>query len=144
MDWLTLSLRIDLAELQHLRAEVDAFGQRHAWTAEVNHAFQLALEECVTNVLRYAFPDVDAPLAACVLVRLGCDGQTVLAEIHDSGRPFNPLLAPPPDLEAPLEEMHIGGWGIHIVRQLMDAVEYRRHEGRNILILTKHLAERPV
>ena len=33
----------------------------------------------------------------------------------------------------------IGGLGIHLVRQIMDSIEYRREDGKNILTLTKKL-----
>jgi serine/threonine-protein kinase RsbW len=59
--------------------------------------------------------------------------------VEDDGQPFNPLEAPEVDTTKPLEERTIGGLGIHIVRKLMDGLEYQRHEGKNLLVLKKHL-----
>ena len=36
-----------------------------------------------------------------------------------------------------LEEREIGGLGIHLVRQIMDDVQYQYKDGQNILTLTK-------
>jgi anti-sigma regulatory factor (Ser/Thr protein kinase) len=36
-----------------------------------------------------------------------------------------------------LEERTIGGLGIHLVRTLMDGLEYKRQADRNILIIKK-------
>ena len=39
------------------------------------------------------------------------------------------------DITLPLEQRPVGGLGIHLVKNLMDAVNYRRSEGRNVLTL---------
>jgi len=56
--------------------------------------------------------------------------------VSDDGPAFNPLQVPEPDVAATLEERRPGGLGVHLVRQLMDRVEYRRAEGRNCLVMT--------
>ncbi len=52
------------------------------------------------------------------------DAPHLTIEFIDDGDPFDPLAAPPPDLEAPLEERDLGGLGVHIVRSLADEVRY--------------------
>jgi len=64
------------------------------------------------------------------------DGE-VRVEVIDGGKQFNPLTLPPVDVAAPLETRPIGGLGIHMMRQLMDTVEYRRERDTNILLLIK-------
>lgn len=59
------------------------------------------------------------------------------AEVEDDGRPFNPLEAPEPDLAAPVEERKVGGLGIHLIRNMMDHLEYRRLQGTNLLVMKK-------
>jgi serine/threonine-protein kinase RsbW len=61
-------------------------------------------------------------------------------EVEDDGQPFNPLEAPEADTTKPLEERTLGGLGIHLVRKLMDDLEYRRHEGKNLLVMKKRLS----
>ena len=39
------------------------------------------------------------------------------------------------------EERPIGGLGIHLVRQLMDSINYERTNGHNVLTLRKKLAD---
>jgi len=55
------------------------------------------------------------------------------ATVSDDGAPFDPLSQPPPDIHAPAEDRKVGGLGIHLLRSLMDSVEYRRADGRNRL-----------
>jgi anti-sigma regulatory factor (Ser/Thr protein kinase) len=59
--------------------------------------------------------------------------------ITDTGIPFNPFDAPPPDLSSNLAERPIGGLGIHLVRSLMNSVEYVREGGENRVRLRKDL-----
>jgi len=42
-------------------------------------------------------------------------------------------------IDKPVEDRKIGGLGIHFVRSLMDSVEYRREENKNILTLHKNI-----
>ena len=73
-------------------------------------------------------------------VALSYDTSDRLASVvDDDGRAYNPLEAPRPILEADIEDRPIGGLGVHIVRTVMDELEYRRDGGRNILIMRKRM-----
>jgi hypothetical protein len=74
-----------------------------------------------------------------VLQRFNAQGDMAMAEVEDDGRPFNPLEAPPPDLDRPIEERPVGGLGLHIVRTVMDTVAYRRQGSHNVLTVTKRV-----
>ena len=65
--------------------------------------------------------------------------EEVRVDVEDDGQPFNPLAAPEADTTKPLEERTIGGLGIHLVRKLMDGLEYQRQEGKNLLLMKKAL-----
>jgi anti-sigma regulatory factor (Ser/Thr protein kinase) len=103
---------------------------------EVAMRLALALEEAVANVIKHGLPGSPPPHR--VAVRVEVDTDTVAAEVIDNGRPFDPTGAPPPDLSLPLEERQPGGLGIHLMRELMDGLDYRRSGESNILRL--HLA----
>jgi len=62
--------------------------------------------------------------------------------VTDNGHEFNPLNAPVPDTTLSLEEREIGGLGIHLVRNMMDAVTYAHHDGFNELTLTLEVPDR--
>lgn len=93
-------------------------------------AVELAAEEFLTNVSKYAFPDGE-PGEMTLAIEPGED--VVRVELTDTGRPFDPTAAPPPP---PLTiDSAIGGRGIHLVRSLAESMSYRREGGRNILVL---------
>ena len=95
----------------------------------------LALEEAVVNVISHGFADLPPPHS--ITVRLEITAQSVTADIVDNGRSFDPISEPDPDLSLPLEERDPGGLGIHLIRGMMDRVDYCRSDGKNILRLEK-------
>jgi sigma-B regulation protein RsbU (phosphoserine phosphatase) len=108
--------------------------------AELNMQVNLALEEAVSNVMLYAYPDTNSGQVFVEFVRLDdAEGSQIIFTISDSGIPFDPTQKPPVDTTLSAEERSIGGLGIHLVRQLMDKVEYKRQEDKNILTLTKKI-----
>ncbi len=95
----------------------------------------LALEEAVTNVIAHAFDEMPPPHV--ITVRLGITRRLLVAEISDNGRPFDPTVAPAPDLSLPIEQRSAGGLGIHLMRSMMDRIRYRRRGDKNLLRLEK-------
>jgi len=63
------------------------------------------------------------------------DNNRFVIEIMDSGTPFNPLSLSEPNLTEDVSERPIGGLGIHLIKKMMDEVEYRREGNNNILSL---------
>lgn len=95
---------------------------------------RLMAEEALVNIVSYAF-EADAPRP--IALQCVCTTDRVCLEFRDSGRPFNPLTAPPPDLTAPAEERAAGGLGIHLIRSLADSVAYDYSQGCNVLQVTR-------
>lgn len=93
----------------------------------------VALDEILSNIVRHGHgPGPDASIE--VTVALTADGLQVT--VADDGPEFDPLQLPEPDLTSPLDERRPGGLGVHLVRRLMDRVEYARFDGRNHLVIT--------
>lgn len=122
------------SEIQRLSRLVDAYAETHAIPESVVFNFQLSLDEIVTNIILHGYDD---DREHQIVVRLTLEDSVLSAEVEDDGRPFNPLEAPPADVEAVVDNRPIGGLGLHIVRSMMDSLEYRRENGRNILTLRK-------
>lgn len=136
----TLDIEIpnELSRIGELAEAVEGFCAAHGLSDRIGHHLTLVLDELVTNIITYGY----APEAAGghrIHLHLGLAGDLVVARLIDDARPFNILTAPPPDLEAPLEERPIGGLGIHFVRSLMDDIAYERRDPHNILTLRKRL-----
>ena len=133
---MSVTLVNDRSEVERLGRLVEAFGETEGLGAETIFSVNLALDEVVTNVIRYAHDD---GRQHPIVVRLTLEPGVLTADVEDDGRPFNPLEAPAPDLEASIEHRPIGGLGIHLVRSVMSSVAYRRENGRNVLKMQKSL-----
>ena len=99
-------------------------------TTDVN----IMLDEFVSNVIKYGYDD-DGRHEIVVSMKLQ-DGLLTIG-IEDDGKPFNPLDAPAPDLNLPVEQRPIGGLGILIAKTMADTIEYERAGGRNVLTIRK-------
>lgn len=130
----TFTLTNRLVELERAGRLLAEFGRSHRVPAETTFACDLALGELLTNVISYGYEDGREHE---IVVRLSIAEGEMVVEVEDDGRPFDPLAAPAPDLAAPLAERPVGGLGLHLVRSVMDDVEYHRRHGRNRLVLRK-------
>src|SRR5215831_8068953 len=131
---LETKLHNKLAELRGFNQTLMEFGQHHGLASTVVHDLNLALEEILTNIISYGYTDGQEHE---IRVRLSVRPGEVKAEVEDDGQSFNPLAAPEPHTAKALEERTIGGLGIHLVRTLMDGLEYKRQADRNILTIRK-------
>ncbi len=131
---ISVELKNNLSEIERLSQTVTEFGEANNLSSKVLYALNLALEEILTNVISYGYEDENEHQ---VIIRLSLRNEELIAEVEDDGRPFNPLDAPEPDTRKPLEDRQIGGLGIHLVRNLMDELEYSRHEAKNLLVMKK-------
>lgn len=128
---LELRPRPATGELRALSQQAEAFAQRHRLRRDRIDAMLLALEEAVTNVLLYAFVGMPEEKRD-VCVRLRMTPEALVVTILDNGPPFDPTHAPAPPEDA---EEGSGGWGIRLMRGLVDAVRYERIGDRNELEL---------
>ena len=133
---ITIRLPADVREIERLNQLVRRFGELHEIPSRTLSAVNLALDEVVTNVVMHGF---EISAGQEVAVRVETTGDDLRSEVVDGGREFNPLNAPLPDLTAALEQRALGGLGIHLVRSLMDRVEYRRENAKNVLTMRKRI-----
>jgi serine/threonine-protein kinase RsbW/sigma-B regulation protein RsbU (phosphoserine phosphatase) len=127
---LELKVANELAALPRVAADLEAFCRRHDIPFRDVNRFNLALEEVLTNAISYGFPaggrhEID------VSIRYG-DG-ILQATVSDDGMPFDPTTQTAPNLGAPVEQRAVGGLGIHLLREVTEAIDYRRDGGRNVL-----------
>jgi serine/threonine-protein kinase RsbW len=97
-------------------------------TSEDMDKLDLVLEEILVNVARYAYEGG----VGDVEVGYSTQGDTLLVEVSDRGRCYNPLeAAPAPDLTLGLADRPIGGLGVLLVKQIVGSLSYRYQDGQN-------------
>ncbi len=122
--------------LNPLMERITARLEAHGANAGAVYAANLALEELITNILKYGYDDAGEhriTVDLCV-----ADGRFALT-LADDGHPFDPFAQAAPDTSLPLEERPIGGLGIHFVRNLLDECRYEWRDGKNLVTVSKAL-----
>ena len=133
---ITIRLPADVREIERMHRLVRQFGELHEIPSRTLYAVNLALDEVVTNVVLHGFDDCAGQE---VVVQMETAEAELRSVVVDGGREFDPMNAPLPDLTAALNERALGGLGIHLVRSLMDRVEYRRENAKNVLTMRKRI-----
>jgi anti-sigma regulatory factor (Ser/Thr protein kinase) len=134
---LTLQVASTIDAIRPATEQAEAWLAEHRVSFEAMYLASLAIEELVTNCIKYGYDDSNDHSIEIVFV---VEDGALRMEVIDDGHPFNPLQAPSPDLSVPIEHRPIGGLGIHLLRELADDVSYERRDGTNRLRLTKRMA----
>ncbi|MFP5248330.1 MAG: ATP-binding protein [Acidobacteriota bacterium] len=100
----------------------------------------LALEELVTNCIKFAYDDAaEHTIIVELSIEPSFNGQVLRMTAIDDGRPFDPLQAPAPDLVSRAEDRQAGGLGLFLLRQMADDIAYERRGGTNRTTLTQRM-----
>ncbi len=132
----SITLPNDIEEVPQLAAFVDEVCEIVGFDMSTTMSLNLALEEAVVNVMSYAYP---SGTTGNVNIEALANEKRLKFIISDWGTPFDPTAEKEVDTTLSAEERPIGGLGIHLVRQIMDSINYERIDGMNVLTLRKKL-----
>ena len=121
--------------VQDVESMLDEF-QAHLETVgvenEVIHDLRLVAEELLLNTVSYGYHD---GVKDTLMVSVAREGSAMVLEFRDRANPFNPLQAEDRDPD----DDRIGGWGIQLMKELTDSLDYSLESGENVLVLKKNL-----
>ncbi len=117
---------------------VAAFVREQGIAADEAARILILLEELMTNLIKYGYPDRAEPGPA--EIALAFDGNRLEIEFIDHGCEFDPFAGPSPKLDGALEERSIGGLGLHLLRSLTDEAHYERRNDTNLIRLSRVVA----
>jgi len=132
---LQLAIKNDMSELDGLNAAVAEYLTAHAVPDRAAYAVNLATEELLVNVIRYAYMDDETHT---IEVELGSEGDQLVLTIVDDGMPFDPRKGPALNVHA--EDYEGGGLGLILVLDMVDLLKYRREADRNHVEVRIHMA----
>ncbi len=133
-----ITLPNDVQATTELGMFVDEVCENVGFDMSTTFKLNLAIEEAVVNVMSYAYP---AGTKGDVDIYAEADDEQLKFVISDSGTPFDPTQKGEVDTTLSAEERGIGGLGIHLIRQIMDTINYERVDGKNVLTLRKKLTK---
>lgn len=107
----------------------------------VDEVRMAVLEACINAFEHSRSEDGKVSLTFSVLGE-GSVPEKLQIRIEDSGVGFDPSDVEEPKIEDKLKAESKRGWGLKIIRGLMDEVDIRSNEGGTTVIMSKYRAER--
>ena len=140
-DELTLQIPASFSEINSASETASRWLADRNAPSEVHYLANLAIEELVTNCIKYAYKDARDHV---IEIKLQILDREMALTVTDDGIPFNPLELPVPDTHLPLQDRPIGGLGIYLLRQMSDHMDYVRAAGMNRITLRKSMGHSPI
>ena len=132
----SITLPNNIETIPQLSEFIEGVGEELEMDMSLTMSLNLAIEEAVVNVMEYAYPP---GTEGNVEIEAVANEKRLKIIISDSGIPFDPTKKEKVDTTLSAEERPIGGLGIHLVREIMDSVNYEYRDHKNILTLRKQL-----
>jgi anti-sigma regulatory factor (Ser/Thr protein kinase) len=127
---LTRKITNELHSLESLMNGTTNFLEDHGVDGQTVYRVNLALEEMITNIIKYGYDDYDShEIDVCLEIF----PQEIVAMIEDDGHEFDPLTQEKSVKAATVEEQEPGGLGIHLIKQLVGHMSYKRNGEKNVL-----------
>lgn len=112
--------------------------QSHGLAGQDVEDILLAADEAATNVILHAYRDIETAQEFECRLQIQ-SGERLRIEMTDRGAPFNQDAVPGPDVRENMAGRRRGGFGVYLIRSLMDRVEYFRKDGLNFFVGEKAL-----
>lgn len=131
---LALTVEADLDRLPQIMNAVSDVMNEHGFDPQDVFEVQLAVEEACTNIIRHAYEGRTGLIYIAIIAEKG----ELKISLEDYGPQFDPTehmtmrQREPDDIHGP-----VGGWGIELIRSVMDEMSYKRNLDRNVLNLVK-------
>jgi serine/threonine-protein kinase RsbW len=131
-----LIIKNHVGELERVNQFIEEIGEELGLDMELLMNLNLVMEEMVSNVIFYAYPEgktADIELVA------ESNGKELTFMLSDQGKEFDPTAKEDADPDVNPMDREIGGMGIFIVKNIMNQVTYQRLEGKNLLTMKKEI-----
>jgi len=127
--------------IEHIVAFTAATFADQGIDPELLPAIDFAVEELFTNMVKYS--TMSSAAVRIDLARIDGGVQVTLTDYDVE--PFDVTQAPDADIELPIEQRKPGGLGLHLIRRLVDSIEYEysRESRQSRTTIRKTRAGRP-
>ncbi len=125
----------DLNSLDGIFKFINEFSAKTGVDESVVFTINLVVEELFTNMVKYTYENSNE-----ILLQLKKDADDLIIHLTDFDvDPFDITKTVEVDTKKSLEERGVGGLGIHLVKQMIDKIEYEYKDRQSKIILIKHL-----
>ena len=131
-----IRIKNQVGELDHVARFIEEICDELGLDMELKMNLNLVMEEMVSNVIFYAYPEGKT---AEIELLAESDGKELTFVLSDRGKEFDPTMKESADMDINPAERDLGGMGIFIVKNIMNEVTYQRLEGKNLLTMKKDI-----
>lgn len=125
-----------LDEVTRIAQFIEELGMSLHLSASITMSINLAIEEAVTNIIRYGYPPNKE---SEIILRTSVAPGMLTTRIIDDGISFDPTEKEATTSTQSLDQHLTQGLGLFLIRRTMDKVEYHSTNNHNELILTKNI-----
>lgn len=125
----------EIRSLDDIFQFIEEFSRQEGVEESLVFTINLVVEELFTNMVKYNPENSNE-----IEIDLKLNDNDLLIHLTDFDvEPFDITKADQVDTGESLRERKVGGLGIHLVRKMVDKIDYEYHGGQSRIILTKHL-----
>ncbi len=136
---ITLEFPADPTLLEEIREAVHTHALNLGLSNEKADELTLAVDELISNVIEHSYESGMGP----IFVTIDTEPDKLKLMIEDFGKPFPEGILEqtrknPPNIAEMIREKRDGGVGLYLMMRMLDRLEYKREDNRNVWILEKH------
>ena len=131
-----INIKNHIGELDRVAQFTEEISEELGLNMEMQMNLNLVLEEMVSNIIFYAYPE---GTEADIELMAESDGKVLTFMLTDQGKEFDPTIKGNMDMNINPAERDLGGMGIFIMKNIMNQVTYQRLEGKNLPTMKKEL-----
>ena len=126
-----------ISQLDNLFSYITVFTDQNKIGTNNKNVIYLAVEEIFTNMVKYN-PETSSKI---ILELYRKDEQAIVTLTDHESQPFDLTKTKVYDLDQSLSDRPIGKLGLHLVKKMMDSVDYSHKNGTPIITLVKYLGD---
>ena len=119
---------MELAATKTAEVVAKSMGLDEMKTAEIN----MALIEACINAFEHSKSKEN------IYITYSIDGDTLTIKVGDKGEGFDSEVVAIPNIDEKINSVHKRGWGLQLMKELMDTVEFESSEAGTTVTMTKN------
>ena len=119
---------MELAATKTAEVVAKSMGLDEMKTAEIN----MALIEACINAFEHSKSKEN------IYITYSIDGDTLTIKVGDKGEGFDSEVVAIPNIDEKINSKHKRGWGLQLMKELMDTVEFESSEAGTTVTMTKN------
>lgn len=132
-----LDISNDFFEVRRVHAFIIKFGEQFRIERKLLDSIRLCVEELVVNTILYGYKD---GRKGGIEIVFSIENDLLEVVIKDDGIQFDPLSIPERSIDSlSVEDLPDKGYGLSLVRKMVDSITYNFRDGRNITRIEKTL-----